>query len=306
MDQIKILQIISACALLAAIPATVWGYIFYRKQPEDRKYFMLTFGFGALAVFPILLYKFLWKFFPWMNIFEATKRYEDIGLGLAGFGLIPLSVILTFMFVGVIEEVMKQSSVHAVDDRKIRNIDDAIAFSIIAALGFSFTENILYFYNIWSAKGPEHILIPFVFRSIFSTFAHILFSGIFGYFYGLAHFAKPILQQELRDNRTTFWDIMHRIFRFKTASLFHEEKMFEGLFLAVGLHAIYNIFLEMNWTFLMVPYLVGGFILLSYLFKLKNNRKEFGLLYELERNNESEPRRVTKWFRKLVRRPGEI
>ena len=180
MTTLKILQIIGACATLAAIPAATWGYIFYRKQSEDRKHYMLTFLVGAFAVFPILFYKFLWKFFPWMNIFDATKKYSEVTIGWEAFALIPLSVILTFMFVGVIEEVMKQSSVHAVDDHKIRNIDDAIAFSIIAALGFSFTENILYFYNIWVGKGPEHILVPFVFRSLFSTFAHILFSGIFG------------------------------------------------------------------------------------------------------------------------------
>lgn len=298
-DHITILQIIGACLILASIPAITWGYVFYKKQPEERRVLYTTFALGALAVFPILFYRFLWQYFPWLNVFEKAKQYDKISLGFENLFLIPLSVILTFMFVGVIEEVMKQSAVHAVDDKKIRHIDDAIAFSIVAALGFSFTENILYFYNIWVAKGPEHLLLPFIFRSVFSTFAHLLFSGMFGYFYGIAHFAKPILQQELLDKRNVILRFFHRCFRFKTAEFFHEQKMFEGLALAVILHAFYNVFLEMGWTFLMVPYLVLGYMILSHLFALKENRKRYDLLLTDERNHAASPRRLTKWVARV-------
>jgi RsiW-degrading membrane proteinase PrsW (M82 family) len=211
-------------------------------------------------------------------------------------------VIITFAFIGVIEEVMKMSVVHSVDDNRIRHVDDAIMFSIIAALGFAFTENILYFQNIWSSQGPDNLLIPFIFRALFSTFAHVLFSAMFGYYYGVAHFAKPLLQQELKDKQFTFWDWYYKIFHFKTAEFFHEEKMFQGLSLAVGLHAVYNIFLEMNWTFIMVPYLVGGYLFVSHLFKMKENHKRLDLLYERERNNQKGPRRIAVHLSKLMAR----
>lgn len=304
---ITVLQIIGACFILASIPACVWGYIFYKKQPQDRFHTWLTFAFGALAVSPILLYRWLWQYFPWINVLEKFKRFENVTFGFENFIAIPVSVIFTFMFVGVIEEVMKQSTVHAVDDRKIRQIDDAIEFSILAALGFAFTENILYFYNIWVDKGAESLFLPFLFRSVFSTFAHLLFSGMFGYFYGIAHFAKPILQKELCDNRNVILRWFHRVFRFKTAEFFHEEKMFEGLVLAVTLHAVYNVFLEMQWTFLMVPYLVIGYISLSHLFALKENRKQYDLLFVGERNNTEEPRRITKLAAKIYNKtPSSI
>lgn len=279
MDMSAFLQVTVGCAFLAAFPAGAWGYVFYKKQPEDRKPTMLTFAIGALAVFPILLYKYLWKFFPNINILSYAKNFENDLIGFSGFALIPLSVIITFSIIGIIEEVMKQSVVHSVDDNKIRHIDDSIMFSILAALGFAFTENILYFYNIWVSAGADHLLVPFLFRSVFSTFAHILFSSVFGYFYGIAHFAKPILQKELRENRHTFWDWYHRVFRFKTEALFHQEKMLEGLTIAVALHAVYNIFLEMNWTFIMVPYLVLGYLYVSSLLTKKRNQEKLGLLY---------------------------
>lgn len=280
------LQIIAGCAFLAAFPAAAWGYVFYKKQSEDRLHTFATFALGALAVFPILLYKYLWKFFPGINILSYAKNFENDLIGISGFAMIPLSVIITFMFIGVLEEVMKMSVVHAVDDQKIRHIDDAIMFSILAALGFAFTENILYFYTIWSKQGPDHLLVSFLFRSIFSTFAHILFSALFGYYYGIAHFAKPLLQKELTDKRYGFWDWFHKVFKFKTAELFHEEKMLEGLTIAVLLHAVYNIFLEMNWTFIMVPYLVLGYAFVSHLFTLKENQKRMDLLLVAERNHE--------------------
>jgi RsiW-degrading membrane proteinase PrsW (M82 family) len=280
------LQIVGGCAILAAIPASAWGYVFYKKQPEDRQHTILSFVLGGFAVFPILLYKYLWKFFPEINVFAYANNFQDDLIGISGFAMIPVSVIVAFAIIGVIEEVMKMSCVHAVDDDRIKHIDDAIMFAILAALGFAFTENILYFFTIWQKQGPDHLLVPFVFRSVFSTFAHVLFSAMFGYYYGIAHFAKPLLQQEYRDNRHTFWDWYHKAFHWKTSKLFHEEKMLEGLTLAVGLHAVYNIFLEMNWTFIMVPYLVLGYLFVSRLFKMKRNQQNLGLLLEGERNHD--------------------
>lgn len=301
-----LLQIIGACALLAAIPASAWGFVFYKKAPEDRRYCMLSFAIGALAVFPILFYRWLWQYFPWMNVLKYTEKFSGISLGFENFIIIPLSVILTFMVIGLIEEVMKQSAVHAVDDLRIKDIDDAITFSIFVALGFSFTENIIYFYNIWIVKGPESLFIPFAFRSVFSTFAHLLFSGVFGYFYGIAHFAKPILQEELLKKRNVLLRFFHGIFKFKTAALFHEEKMLEGLSAAIFLHAIYNVFLEMNWTFLMVPYLVFGYMYLSRLMKKKENHKKYDLVFIQQRNNEAGPKRVARMMRRIVRRSTNV
>ncbi|PIQ77535.1 hypothetical protein COV82_04040 [Candidatus Peregrinibacteria bacterium CG11_big_fil_rev_8_21_14_0_20_46_8] len=300
-----ILQVIAACTFLAAFPALVWGYIFYRKQPEDRRHTLLTFAIGGLAVFPILFYKWSWKYFPSINILEYARNFENDLIGISGFILIPLSVIITFAFVGVIEEIMKQSVVHAVDDNRIRHIDDSIMFSILAALGFSFTENILYFYTIWMGQGAEHLLIPFLFRSVFSTFAHILFSATFGYYYGLAHFASPLLQKELTNSKWSFWDWYNKVVKFRTVELFHEKMMFTGLFYAVVLHAAYNIFLEMNWTFLMVPYLVVGYLYVSHLMKKKENHQQLDLLLQGERNNKCAPGKIACTLRKLVPKSAE-
>jgi len=62
---------------------------------------------------------------------------------------------------------------------------------------------------------------------------------------------------------------------------FRDGKMVQGLLIAVGLHALFNIFLEMNWTFLLVPYLTGGYIMLNYLIEKKEDHKVYGRLAEV-------------------------
>lgn len=271
--------------ILACVPALIWGYIYYKKHPENRKTVMLTFAAGALAVLPILFYKFLWQFFPWINAFKVADYYQNDLIGFSNLVILPLSVIITFMFVGIIEEIMKMLSVKISDDDEIKNVDDAIEFFILAALGFSFTENILYFYNIWIGQGPSNLLLPFLFRSTFSTFAHLMFSGILGYYYGTAHFAKPILQEELKAKRKQWVQKIHNIFHFKKEGIFYKEIILEGLLISIGLHAIFNIILEMNLNFLIVPFLFAGYKTLNYLFRKKENLKNYGKVLSYVRNH---------------------
>lgn len=271
--------------ILACVPAFMWGYIFYKKHPEKRNLAGLTFFVGALAVFPILIYKLLWQFFPWINAFKVANNYKDDIIGFSNFIVVPLSVIITFMIVGVIEETMKLISVKVVDDDEIKDIDDSMEFFIIAALGFSFTENILYFYNIWITQGPQNLFLPFLFRSSFSTFAHLIFSGILGYYYGIAHFSKPILQEEIKTNRNHWTIALHKILSFNQDRMFYQEKLMEGLLIAIGLHAIFNILLEMSLTFLIVPFAISGYISLNYLFAKKETHKNYGKLFSYVRNH---------------------
>jgi RsiW-degrading membrane proteinase PrsW (M82 family) len=264
--------------LLACVPALIWGYIFYKKDPVYRPKAIITFLMGILSVFPILLYKWSWQFFPEMNVFSYTSTMNADVLHLTPHLFLPIGTVLAFMFVGVIEEYMKHVVVEKTDKGFFRNIDDSIEFAIIAALGFAFVENILYFYYIWQAQGFEILFVSFVFRSVFSTFAHILFSGIYGYFYGIAYFAEPMWSDEVRKNRHPIMNFFHKIMHFKRDRVFAAEKITEGLFLAVVLHALFNILLELGLTYFMIPFLLFGYSYLDNLFKKKENLKEWGYI----------------------------
>lgn len=264
--------------LLASVPALIWGYIFYKKDPVYRPKAKETFLLGMVSVLPILLYKWSWNYFPQINIFTYTNALQTDLFDFTPYLFLPLGTVIAFSFVGVIEEYMKHHVVKTIDRGFFRNIDDAIEFSIISALGFAFVENVLYFYYIWTYQGFEILMVSFVFRSIFSTFAHVLFSGIYGYFYGIAYFADPIWSEEVQKKRHPVFDFLHMIFHFKRNRVFATEKVSEGLALAVILHGIFNIMLEMNLTIFMIPFLVFGYSFLDYLFKRKENLKAYGYL----------------------------
>ncbi len=264
--------------LMACIPAIIWGFIFYRKDPVFRPKAKQTFLLGMASVTPILFYKWSWQYLPQINVFNYTSNFQADVFDFTPYLYLPVGTLLAFMFVGVIEEYMKHLVVRRADRGFFRNIDDAIEFSIISALGFAFIENILYFYYIWTYQGTEIFLVSFVFRSVFSTFAHILFSGIFGYYYGVAYFAEPIWSEEVRQGRHKIYQWFHKIMHFRSDRVFAREKITEGLFLAVTLHGAFNIMLEMNLTFFMIPFLVFGYSFLDYLFKRKENLKAYGYL----------------------------
>ena len=265
--------ILIVSVIFAFVPIIAWGLHFLKKHPEAKKLVFLTFIAGALSVTPLILYKFLWDFFPWINAFIWTRNLNVDLLGLSSLMIVPFSVLVTFLLVGVIEEVSKIFAVKIMDKDKFKSIDDAIEFAIIAGLGFAFIENSLYFYNIITGRGFEDLLFPFVFRSLFSTFAHVMFSGIFGYFYGVAHFADPILKKEMREKRHPIINFLHKHFHFKRIVMFHDEKILEGLIIAATLHGLFNVFLEMGWVFAIVPFLFMGYITLTYLLEKKENLK---------------------------------
>lgn len=286
--------------LLACIPAIIWGYIFYKKEPEPRIRAAITFIAGMLAVVPILLYKYSWKYFPDINFFLYTNTLQEHSVGFGEFIAIPLSVIAAFMIVGILEEYMKHWVVKITDGRRFCEIDDALEYSIMAALGFAFVENIMYFVFIWITQGVETLFVSFVFRSIFSTFAHILFSGIYGYYYGIAVFASPIFQENIRNSRFFLTNLLHKIIGIRRQKIFKREKITEGLLFAVILHAFFNVMLEMNWVFMMVPFLILGYIMLDYLFKKKEDHKAYGLLLTNDSENQQYCERITllrKWMR---------
>jgi len=274
MDLLKII----ACVILASLPVAVWGYIFYKKNPEDKKILLYTFIGGCLVVFPIMLYQMAFE--KELDLFLFKIEFRDM-MSFFGKERNPIkSALYMYAFVGIVEEIGKHLVVKFLDDKKLRTIDDAIELSIVSALGFAFVENIMYFISfLQSGDFAWHVfLTAVVFRSIFSTFAHILFSGIHGYFYGIAHFASKELQLHEKENKHVILQIMHKIFHLKTKTIYHEEKMTEGLFIAVALHAGFNVFLHFNMVFIVVPYLMFGYYALSHLMAKKENHKNLNLI----------------------------
>ncbi len=263
---------------MAVIPVLIWLYIFFRYQRENKLLTFAIFIAGMFAVIPIFIFQ------------HEISRIEG---GLENlFTNVILTIMLTGLWVGFYEETAKYWIIKSTGRHFFRNIDDAIIFSIVVALGFAFIENVLYFRSIWGNPIIEESMRWFyvIFRSLGSMFLHIFASGILGYYYGIACFAKPVLQDELAEGkRFIFTKWIHRILHLKSETVFREEKILEGLLIAAFLHATFDFLMGMSqhftdinspnaakiWLLMAVPFLMGGFFLLTYLLDKKEGHKNY-------------------------------
>ena len=150
-----------------------------------------------------------------------------------------------FVIVGALEEFVKHLITRFSDEFNLKSVADAIQFSIIVALGFAFVENIIYFLDISGGVGIHKELIIFVLlRSTVSVTAHVCFSAIMGYYYGIAHFASEIYQEECKRKKHPVIKFVHRVLHCKSSTVFKDEKMLEGMLLAMSIHALFNMLLE--------------------------------------------------------------
>ena len=246
---------------LAALPALIWSYVIFNGRKTSRWTLLLAFFLGTLTVLPlVLLYDYLWVWFPALDVYRVIT--ENIAEA-------HIAALATLLVVGILEELVKSGVVRFIDKTKIgiQTINDAVKYSILAGLGFAFTENIVYFYGIWQASGNlGEFLFPVIFRSIFTVCGHMVFSGIFGYYFGIAKFAKPILEADLFMGEKR-WGVrvLSKILGTDEAAAFQQWTSLKGLLIAMLIHASFNFALEFN-QFLPVIFIVGGgFLFLLYL-----------------------------------------
>jgi len=259
------LIIVLISSLVSLSPILLWAAFLLYKHNEKRNLVVNTFMLGALMVIPLLVYKKLWEYLPFLDFQTAFNSLEST----------TLSLVLLFLTVGIIEEYLKHFVAGRVDRKEISSIDDAIEFSIMAALGFSFAENTIYFIQVWQNMGTDILWQLVGFRSLFSTFAHVLFSTIYGYHFGLALFAKPVYKKmstQRLDKK--FINLLHKLTKVKGEVLFHEQQIFTGLFYAAVLHAIFNTALGLGYTTFLVPFLIFGVMHVISLISDRHNQVE--------------------------------
>jgi len=171
------------------------------------------------------------------------------------------SLLGSILFLTVIEEYVKHLIVRFVDDKKLKDIDDAITLSIMVGLGFALIETVIY----GITSGDISLIAS---RAFISMPVHVVASGIFGYYYGLAHFAKPIVKAKGGEKTYVFnatW--IHKILTLKRSSVYEESKFIEGIGMATLFHALCNVLFELHVAFVAVPVIVIGLFLVSRFYK---------------------------------------
>jgi|CXWL01.1.fsa_nt_gi RsiW-degrading membrane proteinase PrsW (M82 family) len=214
----------------------------------------------------------------------------DIGLRTFTNFHLPPGLLGTTFVLAMLEEYSKHLIVRLFDDHKIKSIANAIELSMIVALSFAFLENIIYFTNTPTDTAIHGVVIG---RSIISMFGHVIFSAVFGYYYGISKFASAVQHVESVETHVpAFPQWIYKIFRFKTANTFKAQKIFEGLVFATLIHTVFNLCLEGGFFLGVIPILVGGGYLVYSMLTSEIVNREFSLIGSKEMPSED--------FEKLV------
>lgn len=314
--------------IIAAIPAGIWCVLFWRQHKNRLSIVLLTFFAGMLSTAPILFYDAIVRGGYELNFFLFRITPESLGKASRTFaqmltgesGIVSASVTITlvsFALVGIIEEWSKNWVVRKSDPSYFSSVNDVIQLSIIAAIGFAFAENIVnpnYFMGFiksYLAGGDPRwgAFLASVFgRSIITNMVHITCSGVLGYFYGLAFFAKPALEDDrAHGKRHRLVLLLHKMTGLSRITIYRNVSMTIGLVTAMAMHSLFDIMVSLPETLsthpqtlgdlfnfsgafgdipiVLIPsaiYVFGGFFLLMYLFGRKGDIKQHGFRFRQE------------------------
>lgn len=275
-----------SAVFFALAPALLWLTFWYRKdkiEPEPKKLIIKAFLFGVMGIMPFLGMRYALEnssaLLEIWDLFAAKTFY--------------LSVVLITVFAAFLEESVKHFAAMRLGKSlkiEFNQIVDGIIYSVSAALGFAFAENVIYFINALFFVGisPDFWSV-FAFRSLGTMLGHTIFSGIFGFFWGYAFLSLSITPRHTL-SVTYFWHrltetlrfhiIISHILRGRPSGHGHEKRelVTEALLLATIVHTLFNLlikseFLGQSLTFLVVPILLGGLLWLSKIFLEKKNVK---------------------------------
>jgi RsiW-degrading membrane proteinase PrsW (M82 family) len=260
------LAIVSISTIATALPIAIWLYIFFANKRQNRKVLLLMFLLGCLTAPALLGVQYLWNAYPEFNIenFLSNSIHTE-----------NTRYIAIFVLFGGLEEIIKMFVVRAVDKKTlfIKKVNDAIYYSILSALGFSFVENIYYMYQYWEFLSVNELAGMHFFRSIFTTCAHIIFSGIFGYYYGIGKYSIHLKEHSnLLGNKSRLDRIISRLFNISLSESFRERIILKGLFIAIFMHSLFNYFLHLQAALLKTTVMISvavGYFYLEFLLSRK-------------------------------------
>jgi RsiW-degrading membrane proteinase PrsW (M82 family) len=207
MDQA--LLVIPISVLATAIPTAFYvGIVWWLDRYEKEPVWLLA---GA----------FLWGAVPAVVASLIAELVAGVPTGLLGGAL--ASTIDSSLSAPVIEEVVKGAAVVVIFlafRSEFDDVLDGIVYGAMVGLGFAMTENVLYFISAYSTGGPANWGMVVFLRSVVFGLNHALYTSVTGAGLGLARYYRGAIPRV--------------------------AVQVAALFLAISLHGIHNLFVELN------------------------------------------------------------
>lgn len=251
-------------SVIALLPTLIWLYFLFADSQKRKLLIALIFAGGITTVIPLLI------------IYKLLEKYPDYDVVRVLSGGIPsmtIVAIFVIIFHASLEEIFKQTFLRMTDSRwlLIQSVNDSIKLAMIAALGFSFAENVYtYFLPKIMAGDYKDLLGVYLVRSTFTSAMHMAVSGIFGYYYGMSKFASDFREQSKWTGEKMYLTrFITWIFHIPQSESFREQKILNGLLIAMGIHAIFNSLMQYQKIIPGLILVIGSFGYLLFLTKRK-------------------------------------
>lgn len=278
---------------ITLIPTFTWLYFLFSDEKKRKIVIGLIFFGGILTVTPLLLMQELFSTFPDTNFLEMIPDKIPS---------IALASIVIIIILAMLEEVFKQLFLRFVDEKYllVQTVNDSVKFSMIAALGFSFIENIYpYFFRIISSGQYKELISIFLIRSIFTSAMHVAVSGIFGYHYGVSKFAIDFREQSSWEgNKLYLAKFLNRFFEVPQSKAYKEQRIFYGLLISMGIHGLFNSLVNFG---LVAPALILVMLSFAYLILLlKRKAGNLILINDISEHQSIMPKKDEEVITELV------
>ncbi len=262
---------------MAALPAVIWSSVLMARSTKHRRLLFTVFLGGTLTVFPVLGlqkgYHWLIAKFPTADFVASLQHFVEN---------VPYAwTVVFFIYVGIVEEIAKFLIVRYADYSRpdlIQSVNDSVYFAMLSGLGFAFSENIFYFYAIVKSQTLSVALTAFIFRAVVTVCAHAMFSGIFGYYYGMSKFSYEFIKmKEWQGQSPAYLQNLRKIFAEDLVTTNRYLMLLMGLLCAMGFHAVFNIYLQFGKAVPVVILIAAMFIMLTYLLRSRAGKLAFVL-----------------------------
>jgi RsiW-degrading membrane proteinase PrsW (M82 family) len=226
------------------------------KEKEPFRAMLWCFLLGITASVPFFL----------LRSFEVFQSFQDAWEFILGFAFLE-EVVKALLLILAIE----------ISRHWFTQIVDGLIYGSALALGFAFAENI--FYVLQFLSSTVDFAIVYFIRSIDTMVGHTLFTALFGFFYASAYLRKEIFPNKKKEKpwyhfRFNLWEALPL-----HVTLFHilpnrpskhghypGSLVLEGILVASGLHAIFNLLFARSFQGTSLGFLTMPLIfLLTYL-----------------------------------------
>jgi RsiW-degrading membrane proteinase PrsW (M82 family) len=237
------------CIALATLPSLFWFLFWWFKdnQKEPRWVILLAIIGGILSALVLFPFRYSFGNINWIFLILIAAVSEEILKSLA-------EVVVVEKYYNKFDQVI-----------------DGIIYAVSVAMGFALVENIVYLLEIGKEEGiTANFWLTYSVRSIVTTFAHGIFTSIFGFAYALAYLlpdevipaeyqsrpfrlSKKIVPKK-RYHFIAVWHVfsLHILF----AHLFKEQVstnkhtsnqlILEGIMSAIYVHFLFNLLVKLE------------------------------------------------------------